>query len=103
MTKEVRNKLALLILFVLMGLPSLLCLHCACDSNGDGDDGSDSGAGLCQEDEARCDGDMVVLCRLGTWQSWENCAAIGETCVESDTDASCEPIDSGTPDAAADW
>jgi hypothetical protein len=98
MTKEVRRKPALLILFLLMGLFSLASTGCAGKSN---DDDADSGAALCQENESHCDGDMVVLCRMGTWQSWENCAASGEACVENGTDASCEPVDAGLPDVDA--
>jgi hypothetical protein len=112
MEGKAQGKSVIPIVVLSMGLSFLLSLHAGCDSNSDnGDDETDAGVEPCEghENEARCAGDVKELCRMGHWQSWENCAAVGEICVEDGTDASCQPVldagssedDSGIPDSNA--
>jgi hypothetical protein len=97
MATKMRREHVLAISFLGLGLLTLTGIHCSKSSN---DNGSDAGTPVCQENELRCDGDMVVLCRTGIWQNWENCANAGMVCVDDGAGtASCQPVDAGAPDA----
>ncbi len=92
------NKTSMRIIWAaLLGLAIGVCwITVSCDSSKpETEDPEDP---KCNDNEERCDDDMIQRCAEGQWIDWKDCTRIDQDCVEviiTDTDTATEDIFAG--------